>query len=315
MVTVEKKDLYGEKDCLVISDGKTQIALATDRVAIVGYGFCGGKNILDADGHKVGFAPQTEKSKSAGEMGGASYEILENGVIVRGVTNTETNLAFGLKVEMDEDGAILIDHQIKNNGIFDLKLALTAQTSLIYGGLLTTPQSNWDNGFGANKFVALWKNSKMNDKRVFWGENYITLSQDKSLGAFRFAQANHRGWMAYFANHSLFIKEFPYVQEQNYPDFNCNFEVITDGAYICAKSLTPIIVIPSGESREYSEVWHLYENIDCPKENDEVEIDSRLKVFTDIYDPDEEHFCGCECDCCDEDEDEGCFICGCGCGE
>jgi hypothetical protein len=320
MITVNKKSFQGWENCISISNGKVEVIVTTDvGPRIIGYsvnsgknhmavfpetaGQAGGTEFISYGGHRLWHAPEDAIRTYQPDNNPVEYRIVEDGVILHAAIEQETKLSKSMRVTMDEDGTVYIDHRITNHGMFDVEVALWGLSMFDVGGLLIVPNSNHDTGLWANRQVAVWPYCAMNDERVYWGDKYITVKQMDMKNAFKFGTSCHRGWAAYFNHNNLVVKEFPFFENAEYPNFECNFESYTNDRFIEIESLTPMVVIPSEEYEEYTEVWHIFDGIKQPKKDDEEDIDQKLRVFTDIYE-DEEGCCGDDCDCCDfEDED------------
>jgi hypothetical protein len=112
----------------------------------------------------------------------------------------------------------------------------------------------------------------MNDKRVSWGERYITLSQDeKADTAFKIGMPNESGWAAY-ANHGhLFVIQHDHEDGYEYPDGNCSYETYTNHRFLEMETLGPVCLLAPEETVEHIETWSLYDNIAKPKNEKDIE--------------------------------------------
>jgi hypothetical protein len=319
MITVSKKSFQGWENCISITNGEVEVIVTTDiGPRIISYTIDGGKNHMvvfpetagktggqefaNYGGHRLWHAPEELIRTYQPDNSAVEFRILEDGVILHAPIEQKTLLSKSMRITMDEDGVVYVDHRITNHGMFDVEIALWGLTMFDTGGLLVIPNSNHDTGLVANRAVAVWPYCSMNDPRVYWGDKYITVQQTNKKEAFKIGTTCHRGWAAYFNHNNLVVKEFPFFENALYPNFNCNFETYTNDRFIEIESLTPLLIIPPQKYEEYTEVWHIYKDIAKPKNNDEDDIDQKLKIFTDVYEDGEilEHDDEC---CCDECED------------
>ncbi|HEY8390657.1 MAG TPA: hypothetical protein VIL26_06905 [Clostridia bacterium] len=336
MISVVSKSFQGWENCISISNGKVEVIVTTDiGPRIVGYSINGGKNHMAVfpetagktggddyifyGGHRLWHAPEDAVRSCQPDNYPVDYHIIDDGVILHAPIEKQTNLSKSMRITMDEDGTVYVDHRITNHGMFDVEIALWGISMFDVGGLLAVPNSNHDTGLWANRQVAIWPYCSMNDERVYWGDKFITVKQMNKKNAFKFGTSCHRGWAAYFNHNNLVVKEFPYYENATYANFECNFESYTNDRFIEIESLTPLLTIPPQEYEEYTEIWHIYDDVKEPKRDDEQDIENKLKVFTDVY---EDGDC-CQDDCCDEDgccddcgyddfeeEDDDCCCCG-----
>ncbi|HEY8443189.1 MAG TPA: hypothetical protein VIL24_00060 [Clostridia bacterium] len=322
MVKVEKKSFQGWENCISITNGEVEVIVTTDiGPRIISYSIDGGKNHMAVfpetagqtggdefkgyGGHRLWHAPEDIVRTYQPDNSPVEFRIIENGVILHAPIEQKTQVSKSMRVTMEEDGTVYVDHRITNHGLFDVELSLWGLSMFDVGGLLVIPNSNHDTGLVANRAVAVWPYSKMNDPRVYWGDKYITVKQMDMKNAFKIGTTNHRGWAAYFNHNNLVVKEFPYYENAEYPNYSCNFETYTNDKFIEIESLTPLLIIPPQGYEEYTEIWHIYKDIPEPKRDDEQDIENKLKVFTDVYEL-EGDFEDEEC-CC---EDDDCELCG-----
>lgn len=322
MISVVKKSFQGWENCISISNGEVEVIVTTDiGPRIISYSIDGGKNHMAVfpetagktggqefqgyGGHRLWHAPEDLIRTYLPDNSPVEFRLLEDGVILHAPIEPKTQLSKSMRVIMDEDGTVYVDHRITNHGLFDVELALWGLSMFDPGGLLAIPNSNHDSRLVANRAVAIWPYCSMNDERVYWGEKFITLKPTNKKEAFKIGTTCHRGWAAYFNHNNLIVKEFPYYEGAQYPNYSCNFETYTNDRFIEIESLTPLLIISPNQYEEYTEVWHIYKNIPEPKKDDEKDIENKLKVFTDVYESDEEfvhdEVCCCE-DCKDLDD-------------
>lgn len=323
MVTVSKKSFQGWENCISLSNGIVELIVTTDvGPRIISYtingganqmavfpstaGKTGGNEFVSYGGHRLWHAPEDAVRTNQPDNSTVKYKIVDGGVILHAKTEKETKLAKSMRIIMEDDGTVIIDHRITNHYLFDVDLALWGLTMFDVGGTLAVPTSNHDTDLWANRMVAVWPYCSMNDERVYWGNKFTTVKQKDIENAFKFGTSCHRGWAAYFNHNNLVIKEFPYYDNAVYPNYDCNFESYTNNRFIEIESLTPLLTIEPEESEEYSEIWHIYDNVAEPDMRDEDDIEQKVNVFTDIYDNDYDDTEEDYDEECEDDEDECC---------
>jgi len=120
--------------------------------------------------------------------------------------------------------------------------------------------------------VSLWPYAKMNDDRVYWGENYITLKQDiNAKGPFKIGLPNEDGWAAYINNSIMFAIKYEHKVDAKYPDYASSYETYTNGTMLEMESLSPLVKLAPGETIEHTETWMLFDNVKVPENEKEID--------------------------------------------
>ena len=187
-----------------------------------------------------------------------------------------------LTITLDEGKpTVVIDHGIKNCGQWEIELAPWAITVMDKDAVEVVPMPASKTGLLPNRALVLWDYAAMNDSRVYWGKDYITLRQDKTMAnPFKFGLYNEAGWCAVFNKGQAFFKYFEPVAEWEYPDGGCNFESYTNGDMLEAESLGALELLQPGEWANHIEEWALYEEDSVPS-NDEAEISRVVAKYID----------------------------------
>ncbi len=270
MVTVKKTEYKGWKNCVEISNGSVNTIVTTDvgpriisltcngganhfKVFEETAGHSGGDGFIPYGGHRVWHAPE-EKVRT--------YQP-DNELCVSEIT---------------ENGVITVNNVIKNNGMFDVELSIWALSQFAQGGLLAVPNSSLNTGLIANRAISLWPYSKLNDRRVYFGDKFITVVPDEQkTPAFKFGSTVDDGYACYFNHGQLVAKKFEYFYDVEYPNFGCNFESYTNEDFIEIESLTPLFTLEAGEVAVHTETWAISDNVKCPARDDEAAIEKHCK--------------------------------------
>lgn len=112
----------------------------------------------------------------------------------------------------------------------------------------------------------------MNDKRVYWGDKYITLIQDPvAASPFKLGIPNEHGFGCYYNNSYLFVKKFAHYKDEKYPDFGCSFEAYSCDFMMEIESLSPLKVLQPEECVIHEETWCLFNNINAPENEGDLD--------------------------------------------
>ena len=294
MATAEKINYCGWENCVKISGGDTEVIVTTDvGPRIISYSFCGKENHLkvfddtagktggDAwipyGGHRVWHAPEQKPRTYQPDNVACICEIKDGGVTVMS-REEETGLSKGMEVSVSDGGVVTINNIIKNDTMFDIELSIWGITQFCGGGMLAVPNSRLDTGLIANRAVAMWPYSKMNDRRVYFGDKYITVVPDgRDTPPFKFGYTVDEGYACYFNHGQLVAKKFEYFYDVEYPNFSCNFESYTNKEFIEIETLTPLFTLEAGEVSVHTEHWAAIDGVKCPERTDEKAIERHCR--------------------------------------
>ncbi len=298
MVEVKKIDFLGWKDCLLLTNGSVKVVVTTavgpriisltinnkaEHMTIFeeSKGKSGGDGFVAYGGHRVWHAPEESVRTYFPDNEPCVYEIKGNTVSVMH-KEKETGLTKGVVIEMEESGSITVNNVIANDGFFDVELSVWGLTQLDPNGMLVIPNSRLDTGLVGNRAVSMWPYSKMNDKRVYWGDKFICVTPDtKAVSPFKLGSTVDEGYAAYFNHGQLLLKEFEHYYNADYPNYFCNFETYTNKDMIEFESLSPIMTVEPGEVAVSVEKWHFADDIKKPGALDEDAIEKAVKSVLD----------------------------------
>lgn len=303
-IYAKKKEYMGWNNCIEVSNGIVDLVATTDvGPRIIRFGFIGKENEFFEfydhlgktggeehrfyGGHRLWHSPEHPLRTYHPDNGKVALKKKKNGIVLTQDTEPLTHIKKEMEIIMAPDSAkIMILHRLTNMGLWDVELALWSITMMAAGGIEIIPLNTRETGLLPNGSLTLWPYTRMNDKRVSWGEKYITLSQDKRADrAFKIGLANESGWAAY-ANHShLFVIRHEHEDLIEYPDNNCSYETYTNEQFLEMETLGPITLLAPGETAGHIETWYLYDNVEKPKNENDIEsnILPLVQKQQDIY--------------------------------
>ena len=249
-------------------------------------------------GHRLWAAPESMPLTYELDNTPCEYEILENGVRLWRQKDPISGLSKEIEIGMDGETSVVdILHRIRNDNPWEIEYAAWALTVLAPGGREVVPFNRRDTGLLANRTLALWPYSRMNDPRVWWGERYMTLDQQALAGqpAFKVGMDNESGWAAYFKDDCLFVKYFMHDMEGRYPDGGMSFETYTNERFLEMESLSPIELVAPGGQIEHVEVWELMPGFGLPEKDDDA-LEALMGPIVDSIG------CDGDCDACGHDD-------------
>ena len=302
-ITYENVNFGKVGNCLKISNGKIEFLVACDvGPRIMELKLCSDESVFlndEADifnqsdldfsqygdvehwhiygGHRLWASPEKQIRTAYPDNNPVSVKEIKDGVIVTGECQVLNNIQVEMTIQFVADNKISIEHQITNKNAYSIEIAAWAISVMRCGGFAAVKMIDTDTGLLPNRTMSLWPYAKMNDKRVFFGEKYVTLEADKNNeDAFKFGLRTDSGFAAYFRNKTMFIKRFE-LDDSICPDFDCNYESYTCKEMLEMESLGPLTVLEYNEFLIHNETFELYELEKMPDPRDEKTIDEILK--------------------------------------
>lgn len=282
--------------CRRLSNGTADVVVTTDvGPRVVRYGFVGKDNMLcevhDEDGitggdrwhtfggHRLWHSPEVSPRTYQPDNAPVPFEDGEHSITLKPPAETATGIQKELEVSLDSAGTgVTVTHRLTNWGLWPVRLAAWAITVMAPGGVEVMPQTHVDTGLLPNRCVTLWPYARMDDARVCWGDRFVVLHQDPAVRQpFKVGLTNEVGWSAYFNRHAMFVKRFPFVPGEVYPDFGVNYESYTTDFMLEMETLSPLRTLQPGEMVEHVESWSLVGDVSYPGESE----DDIAAVLTD----------------------------------
>ncbi len=210
------------------------------------------------------------------------YTFCEPNRLVVKSLHARTGQYHSITIEMDENTSKLgVRYDIRNKSGAVVTLAPWALTVCAAGGVEIFPQNKQDNGLLSNRRNVFWSYSDINDDRFFLGNRYGTLQQVPGAeGKFKIGMNNEDGWAAVVNKGQIFLKNFGYGDNIEYPDYGCNFETFTNGIFLECESLGAMTTFSKPyHSADLMEKWELIECDESFDRKNEESIDAFAKKY------------------------------------
>jgi len=296
--------------CISISNGSIELIATVDiGPRIIRFGKIGGENVMFEDtsdllnkeeckelfaekfgaekgvwhirgGHRLWMSPEYLPRTYYPDNEPVKYEITANGVILTPPAQVWNQVQYEIEITMDEkEDKVSINHKITNIAPFNTEFSPWALTVLAQGGKEIIPQNTKDTGLLGNRLLALWPYTKMTDKRVFWGDKYITLRQDPNAdSAFKLGMDSEHCWAAYLIHGDMFVKYYESNPDGTYPDGGMNFETYTAKYFLEMETLGELKSVAPGETVSHKETWKYIKDVAPVSDNDE-----EIQALVDKY--------------------------------
>lgn len=270
----------GWPNCIYLSNGNVDLVATTDvGPRIIRFGFIqsrnnfleieddlgkvGGCNFRLYGGARLWHSPEANPRSYYPDNEKVNYSW--DGQILKLLQNVEstTGMRKEIKVKLDKiEPFVEITYRIYNKNLWPINFAIWSLTLMAKNGRAIIPQEpfqKWEDNLLPVRPLVLWSYTKMNDSRWIWGEKYIQLKQDPNAsGPTKIGLLNTLGWQAYYNMGDVFIKRYPFLKDEIYPDYNCNTEVYTDPNLFELETLSPLKTIDPDSYIEHKENWYLF---------------------------------------------------------
>lgn len=238
-------------------------------------------------GHRIWISPEEMPRCYYPDNYPVSYEEIENGVVFTAPVEKVNYIQKVLTVIFDENSStVKVTNTVKNVGVWNIELAVWSITQVDVGGIEVIPQVKRETGYLHNRSFVLWPYAKMNDDRMYWGNEFLTLCQDENGdGAFKVGLNNENGWGAYFNKGQVFFKFFePEINGKNYPDNGCCYETYTNEKMLEVECLSQFVTLAPNEETSLCEEWEIHEESETFDPKDENKIKEVISRYIDLSD-------------------------------
>jgi hypothetical protein len=225
-------------------------------------------------GHRLWHAPEELSRTFLPDDSPVEICPIENGYRATQNVEVKTGLQKSLEIRLHDDSPrVVITHRLSNHGLWPVTTAPWAITQLKTGGVAILPLSCADTKQLPNRTLTLWPYTDLSNPNVSFGKQHIRVRVDmKENEAFKVGFPNPRGWLAYWLNGTLFVKRATYEAQSNYFDFGSSSECYCNDEFLELETLAPISTIQPEESVTHVETWQLFKNIDCPRDEKDIQM-------------------------------------------
>jgi hypothetical protein len=187
-----------------------------------------GRTWYSYGGHRLWHAPEKfPRSYVIDDEPLEKYEVLEDGVVLRQKEEDWTHIQKIIEVRLT-GGRVRVTNTLVNKGAWAAEMAVWSQTSVSRECLLVCPATQRNTGLLPNTYYVNWPYSRMNDPRVYWGQRFVTVENNRTdPTAFKFGYPDELGWSAIFNFDMCMVKTFTHDRKGTYADMGCSFESYT----------------------------------------------------------------------------------------
>ena len=241
--------------------------------------FGDGKRWENLGGHRIWLSPESYPETYTPDDKPCEYTVTENGAVFSFAEDTEIGVKKSIEIKMDADDTNMqVIMNVKNISDKDKEFAVWALSVCSKDGTLIIPTNTNDTGLLPNRKVIVWPYVDMRDNRIYWGNKYVTVRQDRTIdppaklgfdlncGTAYYVMGDEILYKRYNTNHLDGI----------YPDGGCSFETYVCGKMIEFETLNELKTVAPGEVSEHIELWSLCKKPCEVNFRDDASIDEML---------------------------------------
>ncbi|MBP3633060.1 MAG: hypothetical protein J6J43_00610 [Oscillospiraceae bacterium] len=269
------RNYYDKGRVLWMTDGSTEVAVALDLgIRVLHLSHAGMENLLyrqPADlsdnlstdkgwkifgGHRLWTAPESDLSYYP-DCEGVSYELTQDGVIVRQNKDPWLGVQKRLRLSFSPDGSLLLEHTITNTADAPMTIASWGVTTFDRGEAEVLFGKGTPGSYNPQRTLSLWGDSALSDPRIrFCGEKIYACHKPME-NAFKMGVFAMGGTASLVNKQQRFTLTFEADPQGTYPDGGCNFEVYMDKFVLELEALGQSKTIAPGESVSHWERWYV----------------------------------------------------------
>lgn len=227
-------------------------------------------------GHRLWHAPEVKRRTYLPDNQPVTITEIENGLEVVQSIENQTGIQKSMRIVLpDRSAKVIIDHTLKNEGMWPVELALWAITQFKVGGIAILPQTTAHadpDGLQPNRQLSLWPYTDMNSPHIQWGNRIILVWANVTDRALKLGFPNPAGWLAYHLDRTLFVKQAAYQAEADYLDFGSSSECYCNAEFLELETLSPRITLAPGQSASHRETWRLYPDMQFEPTEEAVQV-------------------------------------------
>lgn len=259
---------------LFLSNGTVEVGIPLEYGLRIGhFSFCGEENVFFEQprdmtdlstpegwrvrgGHRLWLAPESEKVYYP-DNAPISYEVKDNVIVLTQQEDPWLHVIKSMEITFGEGASLQIQHRVFNTAQEDIVCSLWAVSAMAPGGVEELSFALRDGGMDHWHRVSMWDYTSLGDERAEYRRDGIRLTHTPIAQKYKIGVGHPNGPVRYTNKGVTFVKHFSVAPEKEYPDGNVSFETFLCQHMVEIESLSPLMIIPVGETGEHTEIWHL----------------------------------------------------------
>jgi len=227
-----------------------------------------GKEWLSFGGHRLWHAPEVFPRTYETDFDPVPYSVAGSILQLRPKKEPGTGLRKEIDITLVGNQVHLV-HRLVNETVWDVEVAAWCLSVMAPGGTLYVPQEPYfphPDVLTPARPLVLWPFTNMADPRFTWGEKLIQMRERGGVTKQKFGANNTLGWAAYQVGGDLFLKTFPRLAGETYPDLGCNCEFFTMPGFLEVETLGPLVRLAPGKALVHEENWKVVPGFTVPSD-------------------------------------------------
>ena len=208
-------------------------------------------------GHRLWAAPENDLTYWP-DNDPVDYEICGNSVTLTQKPEDWLKIRKSLKITLQEDGTVLLEHAIENVGTEPAVLASWGVNTLAGGGKAEAFYGGGTSGaLQPERFFSLWSDTSLADPRLQFTKEKVLASHMPIDDYFKLGLFSTEGRAILHSRGQRLEITFNAVPGETYPDGGCNFELFLCRQFMELETLGVSRSVAPGESACHWERWNL----------------------------------------------------------
>lgn len=232
-------------------------------------------------GHKMRIALEKSTNAIYCDNSPVRYSLLQDGVSFVQTLTQPTQLELSMDVVFSSEiGSFMVVHSVLNRSLEDIRLSIYTETPYTDDGFVFIPQSNIRETDRPGRVLTLWENCSWRDKRLFIGDQYITVHSDTDYSQrLKIGVNNTAGFCGFVKGKNALIKRYVHNRTALYPFQACSAFATSNEKYLSLQTNSPFYIIAEGEYARHIESWIFTEYEGELHPDNETELDDFINSY------------------------------------
>lgn len=207
-------------------------------------------------GHKMSLVPDHAAGGFYCDNSPVMYSPLDDGVKFVQAISSPVPLEVSMDIIPEGDSkSLMVVHSVLNKSKEPVKLSIHTETPLMKDGFIFVPQSNIAESDRPSRILTLWNDSKWSDRRLYIGNQYVTVHTENIPSKLKIGSNNTAGWCGYINGVHSFIKRYIHNRTALYPHCHCSTYATARKDYVSIQTESPFYRIEPAEIARLVENW------------------------------------------------------------
>lgn len=226
-------------------------------------------------GHRLWYAPEIPSRTYLPDDEKVEIQEVENGI--KAIQSPEPGTGIQKSIELafgSRPSEVVVEHTIRNGGREPIECAPWAITQLKSGGVAFLPQFEGHingNPYLPNRSLVIWPYTDIGSASLGISNSMVTVSSKIENGALKVGLPNPAGWIAYWIDQTLFVKEADFDPDDDYLDFSASSQCYANPRFLELETLGPRTILNPGEEIRHRERWRAIIGVRCPSRRSDIE--------------------------------------------